>query len=702
MAQPEYLSIDQVCKELQITKVDLQRLISDGDIAPVQIGGQMKFSASVVAEYKERKMEQPTITAHGVESAEPMALEEIENPDAAVFSMGADDNFLSETENPKTEAVTALEDHPDQGLALGDELGFQPGAELGEEQPSEVEEIPSATEAEPLGELPDEILSDKELTSEEHIHAAENPIRSFAQEEVQLIEEAAEQDQLGSSVSPEEQQLDISDEALGEAYLAELQKEVQEENETGELKFEVNESDGLLETGEVLSESLSKDQKLPADRDMETYFADGGEAEGISDKPQTKIVEELGFGEEAAGEAEDQIGVAHPSQIPETQEDTSSSTGGTTKILILTIVVLFLAGAGASFVLFDVMGMLGFSAKEVELQTFTPQTTFGIAALEGKITNVTNEVMAPADGVIQNLVAQDQTVESQTQIATLVQTNPEYQKLLTEKAAVEQEINNNNAQILALKTFTKTPEYAKLLKGSADLRAKRITQTVFTKTYGAINTQYAQLKRASDAATKAKLSLDAKLKAVNTKLAAIKNPTSQIAITATAAGKLVEWKVADKNKVTANTPIAIIASLDQINIAFVMPVQEAPAWKSGDTIEFQYQNQKLNLPIQQFTTTMQDNSQFAMFLTQHNNIFNDSKAVFQYAKPETAIILPTNLIENGMVWVMSEGKATQQAIATRPIWNRSDAVMVTGVNELTIIKSHPEDMKAGDAVKAKN
>lgn len=715
MAQ-EYLSKEEVCRILQITPQELDILVSNGEFAHIPVNGQMKFLKSDIMVYKDRKMNEPTIHAPALaeSDAEPFVVDDVNNIEPtepvtdAAFDLGA--TFTDNVGNDNEAVATAQLENFAEGISADDNPGSQ-YPEMPENIGENVEEIQPSPEA--GSELPEEILTDKELTSEEHLHAAEN-IQHFAEEdenaEVQLIEETAAQQaaQLEQPVVPDDQQLDINDE--GEQYLAELQKEIQEDNETGELKFEVNEGDGMLETGEVLSESLVKDnnQKLPADQEMDNMFHETGEAESLGEKPQTKIVDTIGFEEEAtAGNDDDQaVGIAQPPIVPETQEDVPvTTTGGTstTKMLLLVIVILFLAGAAISIAFFDVSSILGASTKEVELQTFTKESVQGIGSLQANVTNLSNDVVASNEGTIQNLSAKDKVVAKGETIANVIQTktSPEYDKALTAKNAAEQAVQTNTSKITDYATFMKSAEYKAYVQGVALLRAKKITQAVYTKTYGATATKYAALKKNYDVAIKAKSTLEAALKAATTKLASIKLTTTTTPIVAPEDGKLVEWKVAEKNQVVPNAVVAVIESTQKVQVTTKLPMAEIDAWKTGTTVQVLYQNKPVDLVVQRLSA-ISDSVDVVLEASADSFANVTNPITLNYAKPEKAVVLPTNCIENNMVWIITEGKADQQQITSRPIWGSSDKVIVDGANDLKIIVNKPEGLQKGTAVKAKN
>ncbi len=70
MGQEVFYSFDEVLRELQVEKDELNRLIEDGEIKAYSQGGQIKFLKKDVDTLRFSKMEQPTIAVHDREEIE--------------------------------------------------------------------------------------------------------------------------------------------------------------------------------------------------------------------------------------------------------------------------------------------------------------------------------------------------------------------------------------------------------------------------------------------------------------------------------------------------------------------------------------------------------------------------------------------------------------------------------------------------------
>ncbi|NUM35581.1 MAG: hypothetical protein HUU50_13625 [Candidatus Brocadiae bacterium] len=84
MGQEVFYSFDEVLRELQVEKDELNRLIEEGEIKAYSQGGQIKFLKKDVDTLRFSKMEQPTIAVHDreeIEIVDDMEEEEIEKED---------------------------------------------------------------------------------------------------------------------------------------------------------------------------------------------------------------------------------------------------------------------------------------------------------------------------------------------------------------------------------------------------------------------------------------------------------------------------------------------------------------------------------------------------------------------------------------------------------------------------------------------
>ena len=84
MGQEVFYSFDEVLRELQVEKDELNRLIEEGEIKAYSQGGQIKFLKKDVDTLRFSKMEQPTIAVHDrdeIEIVDDMEDEESDKPD---------------------------------------------------------------------------------------------------------------------------------------------------------------------------------------------------------------------------------------------------------------------------------------------------------------------------------------------------------------------------------------------------------------------------------------------------------------------------------------------------------------------------------------------------------------------------------------------------------------------------------------------
>jgi len=71
----EYLTLQQVCDELQMTEEQVRALVSSGQLESLEIGGEMKFLRTAVVGYKQRVESKETVV-FGEEQAKQPAKED--------------------------------------------------------------------------------------------------------------------------------------------------------------------------------------------------------------------------------------------------------------------------------------------------------------------------------------------------------------------------------------------------------------------------------------------------------------------------------------------------------------------------------------------------------------------------------------------------------------------------------------------------
>ncbi len=678
MGQSEFFTVDQVLKELQIDRERLTQLIREGEItAYPSEAGKFKFLKSDVLDYKARIMGQDTISVHenDVELLDQIASESevippepdtiIEDKDLQpLLSMGSDD-----------EIATMVADHEAQA---GEEVN--PMLELGG-TPDEVESLAQEEHAAQVGD-------EKDFGDEEHLRAPDN----FDE----LPKGKAKDDG-----TPEDQMLDISDEQLGEQYLAEMQQEIKDENETGELQFEHNEGDQFMETGEVLSESIQHPvRKLPADKEAEDLALYQSESRGPVEvepiKHETHIQDEVDFNEEQPS-PEEGVGVAEA----ELGEELTVESGSKTKFLI-GIAVLLAICLGSGFVLFDPL-KLGFTAKPVDMYAVALEKAEIQYDAFGQIQAVQFNLISPNAGTIVNLQPVNQTIAAQQALAMLRQEVPEYQAAQAAKAAAAASLQKTKAPIEALDKFRRTTANRQFLTDLQKAGTDRKKLADVAKKYVRQYAEYNRLAVAATAATKAKTEAAKKLQEADDQLAKFPNPYQEVPVVAMDGGKIVEWKVQENAQVEQASVLAVLEAANTLELKLMIPSTQAPVWEQGQEIILVHQGQPIKLNIKQIQAT--DTQYQVMGTLATLNV--DEKVQFSYAKSEDMLIIPSESVytEAGAsyVFAIQENKLVKQSIQTKPIWNDSTKLAVISGLKVgdQIVKTQDLQLKEGDKVKIK-
>lgn len=208
---PEFYSFDEVLKELQVEREELQKLVEDGEIKAYREGDKIKFLQEEINDFKSSRMDLPTIAVapdkEDIKVLDIEEIEDIEDVEEAEFEEGTDD-LAEPEETGSPESAQPLLDISTQNQEDSRDINLDIDDGQGEELVFEQESGEDLLETgELLFESKDQILPrDKEI---EELFDSEAGVSPFdSREEVKDIDEAwefaedGEEDLIAASKTP--------------------------------------------------------------------------------------------------------------------------------------------------------------------------------------------------------------------------------------------------------------------------------------------------------------------------------------------------------------------------------------------------------------------------------------------------------------------------------------------------------------------
>jgi len=288
----EYLTLQQVCDELQMTEEQVRALVSSGQLESLEIGGEMKFLRTAVVGYKQRVESKETVVFGEEQAKQPAKEDETDfeegPPTDAVpaeeESKAAPEEETDFEEPTGTDALSLEAEETDiadesregtGGLDLGaieEESGVDESDQTSVLQPVGQEGVQPEAEQEPVFEFEED--DSTSLFAEGPVKVSEAPAVADEAEEGETISLSPEDLEL------EEVELSESDEPSHTEMVADI---LREETGTGE-------EDDSLETVDLAeleggTEDVSGEASVLAEgSSAETQLIDAGAGEGGEDE----------------------------------------------------------------------------------------------------------------------------------------------------------------------------------------------------------------------------------------------------------------------------------------------------------------------------------------------------------------------------------------------------------------------------------
>lgn len=344
MADEAYLSYEQVLQELQINRSELNRLIRDGRLKDHVISGETKFRRVEVSDLKKSLQKRPTVMAEEGTGAEPTT---------DVLPAGA------EKPEPETEVLEGKGTEVLEATPVGEATDVLEATPVGEgtdvliERPSEAQERDTEVlEEEPELEL--ELPGDQAMELEKPLAEA-TPLSESALEtdlELQAVRgkqpQEEEEDFFDFTDALKEDDFELEGAQAGEAPSAAAPQAGEPAAPTGEMTDElVGDILGMEEEAagsqvseeELLSEIMEIEGAEDSDEDTADITADITTMEEPTYEA-TELEDVLAGG----GEDEAAFGDEFAVPIPEHVGPEAQATGGMVAMLVITLVILIVAG----------------------------------------------------------------------------------------------------------------------------------------------------------------------------------------------------------------------------------------------------------------------------------------------------------------------------------------------------------------------
>lgn len=623
MAQ-EYYSFNDVLRELQIEREQLQRLIEEGDIVAHRDGKNLKFLKEDIEHLKNTKMDQPTITVQHSDG-DVVLIEEIKD---------------EEEKAPQAKAPKKAELRPPTPPAPEAEAEGEPSAEplfsmtksaAMKEQPNERENAPESAEAE--------------------IEEGEKPLLEISGNNSQeLLTFASEKDKGASSppllnISPKEKKTSKtgSQEKTYEALKA----------ETEELVFEHESGEDLLDTGELLFES--KEQILPLDKELDELIPDSEAKVSPFDSKvnaqEEKAIEDAWDLAEESGE--DIVSTNQPLQgrslaIDESKrrkktKTVSSLVAGVLAFLVLAIFILKPNPSDENVKI----KVLVYQAQEMPIHQ---QYSFYKSLESAKFITIT----APEPGILEGTVPIDKPVRKGTPLAylvtrqdtgtlekelqkqqnlhqeTLVQKNiiqewkDSFYRWQKSKSAQDKRIYDQNAE-----------RYGKLRKGFEKEIPKDSKQPVASFITKLLNVRE----------TEAKNRVDSLKKIIENQILSNKIP-----IGAPEDGIVKKWETGPGTEITTSgKALCDFAFTSTMQVQFNIPENKALAWNKGERIPLKYGEKEITGIIDKIYQASADIKPITLTIdvkveNSENALMPGMPVIFAYQKQTQEFVIPRESI----------------------------------------------------------
>lgn len=672
----EFYSFNEVLRELQIERDQLERLMEEGEVKAFREGDKIKFLKEDIELLKSTKMDQPTITVHSDKEADAVLIEEIveddeQGRDNAEESAKEEDEEVAPKplfamgEEGEIDAESQLESEPEPTPAPQEknkQTGFM---RLGEKQsgkdknkkPAIVQDQPAETKS--LLSLPEDANAQQPLLDIYH-HSKERTPKNY------------------------------------EAIKA----------DTEELVFERESGDDLLETGELLFES--KDQVLPRDKEMAELFTDSEMNISPYDSRDQAIEEAWDLSENTGEDIVSSESSANNNgtlAIDESKRRKKVKSFGTVAAGALAFIVL------AFFILFPKQQTEMMNVK-VKLYQVEEKSVARDRQVEGTLPSVqTMTVAANAPGKIVELLPVGTQIKAGMPLATLLQEVPLKQQIaeMEKQLAAHKEnlaavLQHKNVIANASKASANYQSLKKQYEAAKKPEEKSKYEKDYKKAYSQFQTdlqEYGKLKKIYEKAlptdiTKQRAALTALLVDKETQLIkqsqelendiaekSKEEPVKRIAIAATQQGIIRRWLTEQDNQIVVDQPLVQIAL---VQAEFIMPEAEAIDWKTGEAIKLKWEDSVLTGTIdkiyQDRGTSPVTLRIIALVNPAEQELRQGSKIVLQYQKQYQGILeVPREAIlqepQGNFIFKMKEENKIYKC-EVRPEKSETNFVLVTG------------------------
>ena len=593
MGQQEFYSFNDVLRELQIEREELERMMQEGEVTAFREGDKIKFRKDDIEDFKASKMSQPTIAVHTEKEGDALLIEEI-----------------VEEESPKDFATAEEEAAPQPIFSLGEDDFEEP-----KEPPK-----PKAYEAKNkmLGKGKEEVKPKEAKAKEETKSKAKEEIKIKAKEETKSKNKPVSpknefketKSLLGIEESASQPLLDFHHKDKDKPVKTSPDKT---KPDTEELVFEQESGDDLLETGELLFES--KENILPRDKEMEELFTDSEMGISPFDSREQEIQEAWDLAESSGEEIVSTASAGSASKgvlaIDESKKKKSIKSVGTIAAGVLAFGVL------TFFIMFSGQQK---DAVPVKVKLYQVQETSLLQEknVRGDLQQVKSfTIVAGGVGKIQNLVASGTIVKRDSAVAYMMQQNEaaaleikqleqnvavqqgNLQKIADEKKIVENLYRTNQGYQAARRLADATKKTDDQKKRDDELQKYSVARQKFAdlaKQYEHelnvkdLSKQYSAMK---ELLAKMEIGQNQKLEAMKMAIAekAKEAIPQKVAIVAPEDGVVKKWEV--KEAETIENADKVIMVLSQIKAELQVSDNDALDWKPGEVLTLQYESKNI-------------------------------------------------------------------------------------------------------------
>jgi hypothetical protein len=566
MAQ-EFYSINDVLRELQIEREQLEMMMQEGDIKAYREGEKIKFLKDDIDLLKVTKMDQPTIAVHKESEGEAILIEEI----------------VEDGEEKEEETPVPL-------LSMSEDEVAKEAENVAKEADDTASKWENVMDANPLASA----LNEPPQSSKEEME-----VRGETKSLIGLPEDAGTQPLLDIYQNPKKPDSGKSYEAI--------------KTETEELVFE-RESEDMLETGELLFDS--KEKVLPRDKEMEELFTES--EMGIS--PLDSREENLKDAWDLAESGDEIASSATPSgrnglAIDESKRRKKVRGMGTVAAGGLAFLVL------AFFIMFPnrESDSVHVKVKLYQLQEMTFPRDY---TKDGVLHSVKSaEVYVPDGGKISELAPVGTFVQTGTPVAYLTQRTGVAQQLKELEMQIEK--CNTSLQIIAQhkstlanfdnlrQVYAKSKRIANTTKKKEDVKKSQDDLQQLRNVYA----KYQDMRKVYDKAIPTDAKLDKQIEILNTILKnreieenqkiestqrlivdkTQKDFSARYPVPASQAGVVDKWSVAADEAVTAGQNVCSLALLQA---EFLISEVEKRNWKEGDTLKIKHGEKELSATVE--------------------------------------------------------------------------------------------------------